>query len=126
MPFIWTGPVQQENAKYTEKELEIYGKRRAKTPEKGHLVSTAPICWEQIKPLPEVSQQLNYNDWKQLGLLPQEICKVIIPVFSNPSSGPPLAWPGTDWDWISQSHWLAPNGTHWICGSYPWAWLLPG
>ena len=64
MPFIWTGPVQQENAEYTEKELEIYGKRRAKTPEKGHLVSTAPICWEQIKPFPEVSQQPNYNDWK--------------------------------------------------------------
>ena len=28
------------------------------TPEKGHLVSTAPICWEQIEPSPEVSQQL--------------------------------------------------------------------
>jgi len=96
------------------------------TPEKGRLMSTAPICWEQIEPSPEVSQQLNYNDWKQLGLLPQEICKVIIPVFSNPSSGPPFAWPGTDWDWISQSRWLAPNGTYWICGSYLWAWLPPG
>ena len=71
-------------------------------------------------------QQLNYNDWKQLGLLPQEICKVIIPVFSNPNSGPPFAWPGTDWDWISQSRWLAPNGTYWICGSYLWARLPPG
>ena len=34
------------------------------TPEKGHLTSTAPICWEQTEPSPEVSQQLNYNDWK--------------------------------------------------------------
>ena len=34
------------------------------TPEKGHLISAAPICWEQTKPSPEVSQQLNYNDWK--------------------------------------------------------------
>ena len=68
------------------------------TPEKGRLLPNAPISWEQIEPSPEVSQQLNYNDWKQLGLLPQEICKVIIPVFSNPSSGPPFAWPGTDWD----------------------------
>ena len=34
------------------------------TPERGHLTSTAHICWEQIEPSPEVSQQLNYNDWK--------------------------------------------------------------
>ena len=73
-------------------------------------MSTAPKCWEQIEPSPEDSQQLNYNDWKQLGHLPQEICKVIIPVFSNPSSGPPFAWPSADWDWISQSRWLAPKG----------------
>ena len=30
-----------------------------------------------------------------MGFLPQEICNVIIPVFSNSSSGPPFAWPGT-------------------------------
>ena len=96
------------------------------TPEKGHLISSAPICWEQIEPSLEVSQQLNYNDWKQLGFLPQEICNVIIPMFSNPSSGPPFVWPSTDWDWISQSCWLAPNGTYWICGSYLWEWLPPG
>ena len=58
--------------------------------------------------------------------MPQEICNVIIPVFSNPSSGPPFVWPGTDWDGISQSGWLAPNGISWICGSYLWAWLPPG
>ena len=65
------------------------------TPEKGRLISTAPICWEQTEPSPKVSQQLNYNDWKQLGFLPQEICNIIIPVFSNPSSGSPFVWPGT-------------------------------
>ena len=96
------------------------------TPEKGRLISTAPICWEQIEPSPEVNQQLNYSDWKHLGFLPQEIGNVIIPVFSNPNSGPPFVWPGIDWDWISQSHWLAPNETYWICGSYLWAWLRPG
>ena len=47
-------------------------------------------------------------------------------MFSNPSSGPPFAWPGIDQDWISQSYCLAPNGTYWICGSYLWAWLPPG
>ena len=47
-------------------------------------------------------------------------------MFSNPSSGPPFAWPSIDWDWISQSRWLAPNRTYWICGSYLWAWLPPG
>ena len=83
------------------------------------------MCWEQIEPSPEVSQ-LNYNDWKQLGLLPQEIHNAIIPGFSKPSLGPPLAWPGTDWDWIPQSRWFAPNGTYWICGSYLWVWLSPG
>ena len=67
-------------------------------PEKGHLMYTAPICWEQTDPSPEVSQPLNYNDWKQLRFLPQKIYNVIIPAFSNPSSGPPFVWPGTDWD----------------------------
>ena len=43
------------------------------TPEKGCLISTVPICWEQMELSPTVSQQLNYNDWKQLGFLPQEI-----------------------------------------------------
>ena len=42
------------------------------TPKKGHLMSSAPICREQIEPSPEVSQQLRYNDWKQLGFLLQE------------------------------------------------------
>ena len=32
------------------------------TPEKGHLMSTAPICWEETEPSPKVSQQLNYSD----------------------------------------------------------------
>ena len=58
---------------------------------------------------PEVSQQLNY-DWKHLGFLPQKICNIIIPVFSNPGSSPPFAWPGTDWDWISQSAGLLQMG----------------
>ena len=31
-------------------------------PEKGHLISTAPIFWEETEPSPKVSQQLNYND----------------------------------------------------------------
>ena len=96
------------------------------TPKKGCLLSNAPICWEQIEPSPEASRQLNDNDWKQLGFLPQELCTTIIPVFSNPSSGPPFAWPGTHWDWISQSRWFAPNGASSICGSYLWAWLPLG
>ena len=69
-----------------------------RTPEKGCLISIALMCWEQIEPSPKVSQQLNYNDWKQFGFLPQEICNVIILLFSNPSLGPPFVWPGTDWD----------------------------
>ena len=71
------------------------------TPEKEHLISTAPICWEQTEPSAKVSQQLNYSDWKNLGFLPQEICNIIIHVFSNPNSDPPFVWPGTDWGWIS-------------------------
>ena len=74
------------------------------TPKKGCLLSNATICGEQIEPSPEVSQQFNYNDWKQLGFLPQEVYNTIILVFCNPSLGPPFAWPGTDWDWIPQSH----------------------
>ena len=96
------------------------------TPEIGHLISTAPIFWEQIEPPPEVSQQIKYSDWKHLGFLPQEICNIIIPLFSNANSGPTFVCPGSDWDWISQSCWLAPIRTYWICGSYLWVWLPPG
>ena len=60
------------------------------TPEKGRLISTALIWWEQTRPSPKVSQQFNYSDWKQLGFLLQEICNIIIPVFSNCSSVLPL------------------------------------
>ena len=60
------------------------------TPEKGCLISTAPICWEQIEPSPEVSQHLSYTDWKHFRFLPQEICNIIIPVCSNYNSGPPF------------------------------------
>ena len=49
-----------------------------------------------------------------------------VPVFSNPSSGPPFAWPGNNWDWIPQACWLAPDRVYWICGSYLWVWLPPG
>ena len=75
------------------------------------------------KPYPEVSWQLNYNDWKRLGFLPQEICDVIIPVFSNPSSGPSFAWPGTQWDWILQSCWSAPNVALTYRHGFPRAWI---
>ena len=68
------------------------------TPKKGSLLSNASICGGQIQPSPEVSQQLNYNDWKQLGFLPQEVYDTIILGFFNPNLGPPFAWPGTDWD----------------------------
>ena len=61
-----------------------------------------------------------------MGFLPQEICNVIIPMISKPNSGPPFAWPGTDWNWVSQSRWLVPNRTYWIYGYYLWAWLPPG
>ena len=99
--------------------------------------------------IPKFSQQPNYNNWKHLGFLLQEIYNVIIHMFSNPSSaaaaakslqscptlcdpidgsrtGPPFVWPGTNRNWISQSRWLAPNGTYWICGSYLWSRLPPG
>ena len=55
------------------------------TPEKGSLIYTAPTSWEQTQTSPEVSQQLNYNDWKQLEFLPQKTCNMIIPLISNPS-----------------------------------------
>ena len=61
-----------------------------------------------------------------MGILPQEICNVIIPVFPNPTSGSPFTWPETLWDWIPQSCCFAPNKTYWICGSYVWMWFPPG
>ena len=61
-----------------------------------------------------------------MGFLPREICNVIIPMFSYPSTGPHLAWLDTDWEWIPQSHWLAPNRTYSIFGSDLWVWCPPG
>ena len=55
-----------------------------------------PYAGEKIEPSPEVSRQLTYNDWKQLGFLPQEVYDTIILGFFNPNLGPPFAWPGTD------------------------------
>ena len=66
------------------------------TPEKRHLKFCAPIYWEQIEPSLEVSQQRKYNDWKRLGFLPQELCNITMPLFSNSSKGPLFAWPGTN------------------------------
>ena len=66
------------------------------TPKKGCLLSNVSICGEQIEPSPDVSRQLNYNDWKQLGFLSHEVYNTIILVFFNPTLGPPFAWPGTD------------------------------
>ena len=60
------------------------------TPEKGSLITTARISWEQIQPSPEVNQQLNYHDRKQLEFLSQKICNITIPLISNSSTGPPL------------------------------------
>ena len=76
--------------------------------------------------IPRISWQLNNNDWKQFGFLPQGICNVIIPVFSYPRTGPPFAWLDTDWDWIPQLHWLAPKRTYSLCGSDLWVWCPPG
>ena len=39
MPFIWTGPVEQEQPKYTEEELERYEKWGTKITDKGWLQS---------------------------------------------------------------------------------------
>ena len=47
-------------------------------------------------------------------------------MLSYPSTGPRLAWLDTDWDWIPQSHWLAPNRTYSIFGSDLWVRCPPG
>ena len=93
------------------------------TPKKEHLVSHSPICREQTNPAQKLADNLSIMIGNNWDFLSQEICYVIIAVFSSPSSCPPSAWPGTDWGYIPQSRCLAPNGTYWVCGSYLWVGL---
>ena len=82
------------------------------TPEKGHLMSSALICWEQIEPSPKVRTTImTGNNWGFC--LKKYTCNHSC-VFQSQFR----SWPGTDWDWIPQSRWFAPNGTCWIYGSY--------
>ena len=58
MPFIWTGPVEQEQPKYTEEELERYEKRGAKftderwlQSEDGQLIIPENAQWKILRGL---------------------------------------------------------------------------
>ena len=66
------------------------------TPKKEHLVSNSSICREQTNPAQKLADNLSIMIGNNWAFLSQEICYVIIAVFSSPSSCPPSAWPGTD------------------------------
>ena len=35
-------------------------------------------------------------------------------------------WLGTDWGFNPRIRCIAPNSTHWLCGTNLWPWLPPG
>uniref|UniRef100_A0A9L0TPZ5 Uncharacterized protein n=1 Tax=Equus caballus TaxID=9796 RepID=A0A9L0TPZ5_HORSE len=54
-----------------------------------------------------------------MGKIPRSMCSHIIALRNT-------GWLETDWDRRPSVHWLAPNGTHWLCGSNLWPWLPSG
>ncbi|XDA72445.1 hypothetical protein R6Z07M_002715 [Ovis aries] len=61
--------------------------------------------------------------WRASPLQGKDFLQVCDYLCQQQFTGPAFAWPGTDWDWIPQSCWLASNWAYWICDSCLWAWL---
>ena len=95
------------------------------TPEKGHFITPATICWEQKE------QKIGFGDHpldskklKYMGYLAPEQCKQILEVICHPNQS--AQWPGSDWKYDPGICCIAPNGTQWLCGLNLWPWLPVG
>ena len=80
-----------------------------------HLSLKAPLCWEQLNH----TKHDQPRNIRKLGWVPYEQCLHIITLRD-------CDWYGTDWVRRPEIHWVAPNGTQWICGTNLWPWLPPG
>ena len=90
------------------------------SPEKGQSLKKAPICWEQnnhIKFYPDCTKTLEF--------LSNTLCNQII-IVNHINSTDSVIWSGIDWVNSPGIWFLAPNGTHWICGTNLWPQLPPG
>lgn len=90
------------------------------TPEKGQLIKTAPICWKQSN-----HTKLYPDSTKPSGFSSKSLCNPTITV-NHMNSADSVILPGTDWVKSPGIWFLAPNGTHWICGANLWPQLSPG
>lgn len=66
------------------------------TPENGHLVTAAPICWKQREQKTGFGNQpLRSTDLKPMGHISPSLCKQIIDVTYSLNKS--VFWPGSDW-----------------------------
>ena len=85
------------------------------TPEKEQLITPATICWEQKEQKIRFRDRpLHPKELKYMGYLAPEQCKQILEVIYHPNQS--AQWPGSDWKYNPGIHWVAPNGTQWLCG----------
>ena len=95
------------------------------TPEKGQLVMIADICWEQdVHTIGYNNRMIDKKNLKPMGFLQTEQCYKTYKVTYDPNQSP--QWPGRDWKFNPRIRWIAPNGTHWLCGTNLWPWLPSG
>ena len=92
------------------------------TPEKGQVVI---ICWEQdVHSIGYNNQIINKKNLNPIGFWRTEQCCKTYKVTYDPSQS--TQWPGADWGLNPRIRYIAPNGTHWLCGTNLWPWLPPG
>jgi len=108
--------LQNPTYRYTEDgTYQIWDAYLWLTPTTAQLSQKAILCWEQ--------RNHTYDTWvnstRHLGWLPSEACSQTIVLQTTD-------WFATDWRRRPGIRWLAPNGTHWLCGTNLWPWLPPG
>ena len=116
---------QSKVKRYFDQFCQIWDDYMWVTPEKGQLVMIADICWEQdVHTIGYNNQMADKKNLKPMGFLWTKQCYKTCKVTYDPNQSP--QWPGRDWRFNPGIRWIAPNGTHWLCGTNLWPWLPPG
>ncbi|XP_057575623.1 endogenous retrovirus group PABLB member 1 Env polyprotein-like [Hippopotamus amphibius kiboko] len=115
----------KKNTRFSGEYYQIWDEYLWMTPEKGQLITSATICWEQKEhTFGFNNRSLQRFELKPVGFLSSSMCISTMDVTHNPNHT--NIWPGSDWLYNPGIRWVAPNGTSWICGPNVWPWLPVG